>query len=567
MRGKTEPQDSTGLTPGRTRAILAVVSLALMTVVSAVSGLNVALPDLAKETGASQTQMTWIVDSYTVVFAGLLLFAGALGDRFGRKHLLSVGLVVFGAAAAAGFVVDDPGQLIVVRAVMGFGAAGIMPTTLSVITTSFPPAERAKAVGVWVGVVGGGAVLGLFATGLLLEWFDWNSFFALNVCLAVLALVGTLAVVPNSVDPDAHALDVVGAVLSLVTVAGVVLGIIEGPERGWTDPATAGALVLGVAAGVAFVLWELRCEHPLLDPRLFRLRGFSAGTLTITVQFFASFGFFFTILQYLQFVDDRSALMAAVALLPLPFVMIPLARNAPHLAERVGFRRVAPLGLVLTAGGLALLSTTAVDLVYWWFAVGLVVFAAGMALAGTPSTTAITESLPHAKQGVASAVNDTARELGSALGIAILGSALNQVYRNGMADVITQLPQQAQEAALSSIAFVASPQVQQAGDAATPVVEGAKAAFVDGVSAALLIAAATAAVAAIAVFLLAPSRIQAPDRAPSGADAQVPPGDVELEGEAPQQRQGEADDRARVSLDRVDVRTPEPVDGEATRHV
>jgi EmrB/QacA subfamily drug resistance transporter len=552
------------LTPRRTRAVLVVVAVALMTVVSAVSGLNVALPDLARSTGASQTELTWIVDAYTVVFAGLLLFAGALGDRYGRRRLLAAGLVVFGAAALAGSLTEDPSALIAVRAAMGLGAAGIMPTTLSVITTSFGPSERPKAIGVWVGVAGGGAVLGLFATGLLLEWFAWNSFFVLNASLAAVALVGTLAVVPNSVDPAAARLDVVGAVLSLAAVSGVVLGIIEGPERGWSDPLTAGALLTGLVAGVAFVLRELRHPHPLLDPRLFRLRGFSAGSLTITVQFFASFGFFFTVLQYLQFVVGKSPLMAAVALLPLPAVMIPLARNAPRVAARIGFRRVAPVGLLLTAAGLAVVSRTGTDLVYGWFALGLVVFAAGMALAGTPSTTAITEALPDAKQGVASAVNDTARELGSALGIAILGSALNQAYRDGLAPVVAPLPEPLREAALTSVAFTTSPQVAAAGDAATPLVTAAHSAFVDGVGAALLLAAGVAAVAAVVVFLLSPR----PGRAslPSAAGAQVVPAHAELDDQLTQQGEGDADDVARVALDPGDERAAEPVERERARH-
>ena len=548
------------LDPRRTRAVLAVVALALMTVVSAVSGLNVALPDLARETGASQTQVTWIVDAYTVVFAGLLLLAGALGDRFGRKHLLTIGLVVFGAAALAGSLTDDPAALVAVRAVMGLGAAGIMPTTLSVITTSFPVEDRPKAIGVWVGVAGGGAVLGLFATGLLLEWFAWNSFFVLNVVLAALALAGTLAVVPNSVDPVADRLDVVGGLLSLVAVSGVVLGIIEGPERGWADPVTLGALAAGVGAAVVFVLWELRHPRPLLDPRLFRLRGFSAGSLAIGIQFFASFGLFFTVLQYLQFVADLSPLMAAVCLLPLPVVMIPLARNAPRIAARVGYRRIAPVGLVLTAAGLLVVSTVGTDFVYVWFAAGLVVFAMGMALAGTPSTTAITEALPHHKQGVASAVNDTARELGSALGIAILGSALNQAYRDGMLGAVGALPAQARDAALSSIAFISSPEVEGAGATAAPVVEAARQSFVDGVHAALVIAAVVALAGAVAVLLVAPS-----GRGSAVATQRVP-GDAELVDQLAQQRQGDADDVGVVALDARDERPAEAVDGERAGH-
>ncbi len=499
------PHTATALSKGQRRLVLAVVGLALMAVVSAVAGLNVALPSLARDTGASQTQLTWIIDSYTVVFAGLLLFAGALGDRYGRKLLLIVGLLIFGGAAALGLFVSDPDHLIIIRLLMGVGAAAIMPTTLSVITTSFPEDERPQAIGVWVGIAGGGAILGLFATGLLLEWFPWSSFFGLNVALATVALIGTLAVVPQSVDEDPPALDIVGALVSLVGISAFVFGIIEGPERGWTDPLTLGALALGIGAGIAFVLWELRMDKPLLDPRLFRNRGFSAGTLTVTVQFMASFGFFFVALQYLQFVTGRSPLEAAMAMLPLPFVLLPTARRAPVVAARIGFRRVAPVGMVLTGVAFVILSQLQADSSYWHFLAGLVVFGVGMGLAGTPATTAITASLPMDKQGVASAVNDTGREVGSALGIAILGSLLNQGYRDGMADAVAGLPDQVAEGVLSSIAFTASPLVALMGDTGKQLVQQAIDAFVSGVGQAVLVGSIILIVAAVAVAIIAPS--------------------------------------------------------------
>jgi EmrB/QacA subfamily drug resistance transporter len=492
------------MTPRRTRLVLAVVGLALMAVVSAVSGLNIALPSLARQTGASQTDLTWIVDAYTVVFAGLLLFAGALGDRFGRKLLLVVGLVVFGAAAGLAMLTSDPGQLIALRAMMGLGAAGIMPTTLSVITTSFPESERPRAIGVWVGVAGGGAVLGLFASGFLLEYFEWQSFFALNVVLAVVALAGVLALVPASADEHPPALDLIGAALSLITVASLVFGIIEGPERGWSDPLTLAGLIAGVVAAIGFVAWELRTAEPMLDPRLFRLRGLSAGSLTIAVQFFAAFGFFFAIVQYLQYVTGRSPLEAAVALLPMPFILIPVARSAPHIAERVGFRRTGPVGLLAMAVGFVLMSRLDVASPYWYFAIALGIFAFGMGFAGTPATTAITAALPLSKQGVASALNDTSRELGSAIGIAILGSALNQQYRDGMASAVLHLPAQVADRVLGSIAFTSSPQVGQMGAAGQQLVEQARSAFLGGVSSALLIAAVFLAVTAVIVAILAP---------------------------------------------------------------
>jgi EmrB/QacA subfamily drug resistance transporter len=493
----------------RPALVLAVVGLSLMAVVSAVSGLNVALPSLARETGASQTDLTWIVDAYTVVFAGLLLFAGALGDRYGRKLLLVIGLLVFGAAAATAMVVSEPWMLIAARAAMGMGAAAIMPTTLSVITTSFPEEQRPRAIGVWVGIAGGGAVLGLFASGLLLEFFAWQSFFGLNVGLAALALAGVLAFVPPSADREPPALDWIGAALSLAAVGGAVFGIIEGPERGWGDPLTLAALAIGLVGGVLFVVWELRRDQPMLDPRLFRLRGLSSGTLTITAQFFSAFGFFFILLQYLQFVTDRSPFEAAVALLPLPFVLIPVARNAPHVAERVGFRWLGAIGLLLIAASFAMLSQLEADTPYWYLALGLVLFGGGMGLAGTPATTAITSALPVSKQGVASAINDTARELGSAFGIAILGSVLNQSYRDAMTDAVAGLPSFVADHVLASIAFTAAPDVQ-ATPAAAPIVAAARSAFVIGVGNAVLLGSVILVVAAVAVFVLAPrSRTEA----------------------------------------------------------
>jgi EmrB/QacA subfamily drug resistance transporter len=520
----TPPAEAPTVTGRRTKLVLAVVGLSLMAVVSAVSGLNVALPSLARETGASQADLTWIVDAYTVVFAALLFFAGALGDRYGRKLLLVIGLVIFGTAAGLAMILTEPIQLIALRAAMGVGAAAIMPTTLSVITTSFPVEERPRAIGVWVGIAGGGAVLGLFASGLLLEFFAWQSFFGLNVGLALLALAGVIAFVPGSADEHPPALDWVGAALSLLAVGGTVFGIIEGPERGWDDPLTIGALVIGLVAAAGFVAWELRMRQPMLDPRLFRLRGLSAGTLTITVQFFAAFGFFFTILQYLQYVTERSPFEAALALLPLPFILIPVARNAPHVADRIGFRRVGPVGLAFMAAAFALFSQLDASTPYWYFVLGLALFGIGMGLAGTPATTAITSALPPAKQGVASALNDTARELGSAFGIAILGSLLNQGYRDGMAEAVAGLPPQIAERVLGSVAFTMAPELAALGERGQQLADAGRAAFVDGVGDALFVGAAILALGAIAVAILAPRR--APVARASRLEAATEPHDT-----------------------------------------
>ena len=320
--------------PGRTRAVLVVVALALMTVVSAVSGLNVALPDLARETGASQTQLTWIVDAYTVVFAGLLLVAGALGDRFGRKHLLTVGLVVFAAAALAGSLTDDPTTLIAVRAVMGLGAAAIMPTTLSVITTSFPAAERPKAIGVWVGVAGGGAVLGLFATGLLLEWFAWNSFFVLNVALAVLALVGTLALVPELGRPRRRParprrrrpVARRGERRGPRHHRGAGAGMGRPPDHRCARPPASrpGSSSSAGSCGTRTRSSTRGCSGCAASPPARWPSPSSSSPASASSS---------PSLQYLQFVADLSPLMAAVCLLPLP------VRHDPAGPHRAAHRR------------------------------------------------------------------------------------------------------------------------------------------------------------------------------------------------------------------------------------
>jgi MFS family permease len=368
-----------------------------------------------------------------------------------------------------------------------------MPATLSTITSTFPSAQRAKAVGTWAGVAGASAILGLLTSGLVLEWWSWRAVFAVNVVLAVIALVGTLRVVPESADPSAPRLDRTGSLIALVALGVLVYSIIEAPTRGWSDVWTIAGLALGILGLAGFVAFEVRRAEPLLDPRLFTYRGFAAGTITITVQFFAFFGFIFLLLQYLQLVLADSPLVAALSLVPLAFGLMPTARVlAPRLANRIGTARTSMLGLLIAALAFGWLSTLDAGSSYRPLLVGLVPLGVGMALAMTPATAAITDALPREKQGVGSAMNDLARELGGALGIAVLGSVLQSVYRSNLD--VSGLPAPAADHAQSSLALAVrlGPQVASSAESA----------FVDGLQVALWIGSGVLLAAAVAVGAL-----------------------------------------------------------------
>ncbi len=493
--------DCAGTTIGERerRKVLISVCISLALVVSAVASLNIALPEVAEGTGASQTELQWIVDVYGLVFAGLLLICGAIGDKYGRKLTLVAGLVLFGGAYAFGAVVDEPGLLIAARSIAGVGAAFAMPSTLSIITTSFPPSQRARAVGTWAGVAGGGAVLGLLLSGVILEFGDWPWVFTANALWAALALVLALAWVPGSRDAEGPALDVVGAVLSAGGLAGVIFATIEGPTRGWTSGPVLGGYAAGTVLVVAFVLWELRTAHPMLDPRLFRLRGFRTGATSMTLQFFALFGFMFAVLQYLQLVRDYSPLEAAFALLPLTMTVGFLSRVvAPRLIGRFGHQPVDATGLAVLGVGFAVLATLDTNSSYLHILAGLLPLAAGVGLATTPATASIVEALPAEKQGVASAVNDTAREVGGTVGIAVLGSVLNDGYRDGIAQHTSALPPEAAERASDSLAFVVHA-AERFGPAGQQLVDAGRQSFVDGFGTTMAVASAVMALGALIV--------------------------------------------------------------------
>ena len=481
--------------------ITAVVCIALAAVVAAMASLNVALPDIARDTHASQTDLVWVIDAYSLAFASLLLPAGGIGDRFGRRAALIAGLFVFGAGSAVAMTAHSATELIALRAVIGVGAALVMPATLSTITGTFPAERRTRAVSVWAAVAGGAAVLGLLASGALLAVFSWRSIFGLNVVLAALAAVGTLRFVPESADPDAPDLDVGGAVLAVLVLVALVFSVIEAPTFGWLATRTLVGLAVALVLLAAFIGWELRQPFPLLDPRTFRKRSLSAGSITIFIQFFAFFGYTFVILQYLQLVRGGTPLLAAVQVLPMAAVMMPTSRLAPRLTARFGTRWLCASGLVLIGIGLAIIAQLGANTPYLAMAGGLVVLGAGMGAAMTPATTAITEALPPAQQGVGSALNDLSREVGGALGIAVIGSILTAAYRSNLD--IAGLPARVAAKAKGSFAIAThlpAPSPHRANDA-----------FVTAMHVSLLVAAGVALVAAIGIALLLARSSTAPE--------------------------------------------------------
>ena len=512
------PHRTTRISPPRHGVITAVVCLALAAVVAAMASLNVALPDIARDTHASQTDLVWVIDAYSLAFAALLLPAGGIGDRYGRRVALVLGLLIFGCGSALAMTASSATELIALRAVLGLGAALVMPATLSTITSTFPADKRTRAVSIWAAVAGGAAVLGLLASGALLAVLSWRAIFGLNVALSTIALIGTLRFVPESADPDASRLDLAGAAIAVLALVALVFSVIEAPTYGWLAARTVIGLMLAVVLLALFVVYEQRQATPLLNPRVFRQRALSAGSTSIFIQFFAFYGFTFIILQYLQLVRGDQPLLAAIQMLPMAATMMPTSRLAPRLTTRFGTRRVCAGGLMLMSAGLVTLSQLHSTSSYWQMAAGLLILGIGMGAAMTPATSAITEALPAAQQGVGSALNDLSREVGGAIGIAVIGSILTATYTSHVN--LTGLPSQIAAKVKGSYALAAH--------LPAPIPDRAHTAFVTAMHIALLTAAGAATLAAIAVVVLL-ARRRAPTTRPviaeatqTGLNAQVP---------------------------------------------
>ena len=480
---------------------LAVLCVSLLVVGLDNTILNVAIPTLQERLGATQGQIEWIIDSYVLVFAGLLLTMGALGDKFGRRRALSVGLLAFGAASVLSAFSGSANVLIGTRALMGIGAALIMPSTLSILTNVFPPAERGRAIAIWAGVSGLGIGIGPIAGGLLLEHFWWGAIFLVNVPIVAGALVAGRFLVPESKDVHAPRLDPVGALLSILGLSALVFAIIEAPIRGWLSAETLGAGALGLLILGFFVANEARSDHPMLPVEFFKNPRFSAGSGAVTLAFFALFGTTLLLTQYQQLVRGYTALEAGVRVLPVALALVAFAPNSARVAARFGTKRTVAGGLTVLALTLASLRLFEVGTPYWKLGLVYFLMGAGMAHVVAPSTEAIMGALPRNRAGVGSAVNDTTRQVGGALGVAILGSLLSSAYAAHIRPAIAHLPAPVRAEARDSIVktmFVAD------GDPA--LVHAAKVAFTDAMGTVALVAAVFALLGAVAVVLFLPAR-------------------------------------------------------------
>ena len=486
---------------------LIVLAMSLLIVCIDNTILNVALPTIRTELDATSSQLQWIVDGYLLVFAVLLLIAGSLGDRFGRKKALTFGLIVFGIGSLLAAGAPGTTQLIASRALMGVGAAAIMPTTLSILTNIFPDDERPKAIAIWAAVAGMGIAIGPTTGGWLIEHFDWSSIFLVNIPIVIGGLVAGAILIPESRDPQPKALDFPGAGLSILGLTAIVWGLIEASERGWTDSVVLTSFAVGSAIIALFVMWERRSDHPMLDVSVFRNLRFSAASLAVGFVFFALMGVVYFLTTYLQSVMGYTALEAGIRMLPVAIGMVGATRLSVLLAQKAGTKIAVAIGMSTVAGALYVISTCGVDTGYGRVALALGMLGTGMSLAMSPATESIMGSLPKAKAGIGSAMNDVVREVGGTLGVAVLGSVLASGYGGSMdGEAVAGLPAGAAEAASDSVGGAHEVAAQMGGDAAVRLINLADQAFVDAMTTTALLAAGVALVGALIAAAFLPSR-------------------------------------------------------------
>ena len=505
--------------PKQRGAALAVLCAAVFIINVDSTIVNIALPALVRQLGASTRDLQWVVDAYNLTFAALVLAAGSLGDRYGRKGTLLAGLAIFGLATSAGGLVDSSHSLLVVRAGMGIGAALIFPATLSIISNLYTGrAERAKAIGVWGAMTGLGVAFGPVAGGFLLEHFWWGSVFVVMAPVAGLTLVAAARFVPTSRDPSTPPLDISGLVLSTIGIGTLVYTIIEAPDRGWTNNATVIGFALTALIGIVFVRWEQRRQNPMLDLSLFRNLRFSAASGSVTVSFFALGGFVFLITQYFQFLKDYAPLSTGVRILPVALSIGVGSMLGVRLSVSVGNKAVVALGLTMVGASFAWVSTASTATSYLEIAGQMVVAGIGLGFTTAPATEAIMGVVPIEKAGVGSAVNDATRELGATLGVAVIGSVYASIYHSGLDEPALTVTDSTRHAAQESIgAAIAA--ARHLGTGGTDLLAAAKRSFFDGFQAGCLVAAGVLFAGAIfaAIFLPAKPTVHGPT--PATADS------------------------------------------------
>ncbi|BCJ74103.1 MFS transporter [Catellatospora sp. IY07-71] len=507
-----EDVDSANTGHPRRWAILGVLVISLLVVVLDNTVLNVAMRTLADPVhglGATQSQLEWAINSYTLVFAGLLFSFGVLGDRWGRKRFLLIGLVLFGIASLLSAYAQDPGQLIAARAFMGVGGAAIMPVTLSIISNVFDPRERGKAIGIWAGSVGLAVAIGPLLGGFLLEHFWWGSVFMINVPIILFGLAAVALLVPESRDPKPGRIDLVGVVLSVIGLVGLTYGIVDGGEHGFGRVSVWAAILGGAAVLAAFIWWEARTTHPSLDVKLFRDARFSASVASIGLLFFASMGSFFFVGFYLQLVRDYSPMESGALLVPFAVGQMVFAPLSTNLVKKFGMRAVSAAGILLATATFGVLATLQVDTPVWVIVVNFFFMGAGMANVMPPATNTIMSVLPREKAGVGSAVSNTVRQVAVAMGVAVLGSVVAGVYRGQVETATAGLPEPVREVADESIAG-AYGVAARLGEAGRPLVDAANDAFVQAMHWAALGSVLVGLIAAVVVLRWMPRRADLP---------------------------------------------------------
>ena len=507
-------------------AILGVLVISLIAIVLDNTVLNVALKTIAEPKaglGASQSQLEWGINSYTLVFAGLLFTFGVVGDRIGRKRMLMIGMAAFGIFSLLTAYSRNPDQLIFARAAMGLGAAAVMPQTLSIISNVFDPRERARAIGIWATAVGIGVAIGPIVGGLLLAHFWWGSVFLINVPLTAVGVVAILILVPESRNPSPGRIDYLGVLLSIVGLVLVVYGIIQGGEKGtWIHWDVLGATVTGLAVLAVFAWWETRLSHPSLDVKLFRDPRLSSAVSALGLVFFGMMGALFFLSFYLQSVRGYSPLSAGLLTLPFAAGQMLMAPRSAKLVRRFGTKAVAASGLLTVTIALAGYQLLGVSTPIWVLGVIFFVQGAGMGSVMPPATEAVMSVVPRERAGSGSALTNTARQVFGALGVAVLGSILAQVYRDQLNPHLTALPAAARDAATGSITATQTV-ASQLGSAGARLDSLANGAFVHAMHVTTVISAVITLVGALVVLVWMPGRAAA---APAPAGDVVVPGDV-----------------------------------------